>query len=93
MLYVRALLVDAAAEGARVAARADTVTSDGVVRTSTLISGALSSRFADDITVRETSINGLPVMEVIVHAPLPVVGTLGPSGVMTAVGHAVKEPE
>ncbi|WP_448631825.1 hypothetical protein [Cellulomonas soli] len=40
-----------------------------------------------------TTRDGLDVIEVRVSAPLPVVGLLGPSGRLTAVGHAlVEEP-
>lgn len=91
-LYVRALLIDAAAEGARVAARADTVAADGTARTANLVEATLSSRYAQDISVRDVEVDGLPVVEVTVRAPLPIVGTLGPDGAMTVRGHAVREP-
>ncbi len=90
-VHVRAMLIDSAAEGARVAARADRTPADGVVRTEQLIAGSLSSRYAQDVSARRTTYAGLPVVEVTVSAPLPVVGLLGPAGVITVEGHALDE--
>jgi Flp pilus assembly protein TadG len=90
-LHVRVLVVDAAAEGARVAARTDRDLAAGAARTRDLLTTALDERYARDVSVRETVRDGLPVVEVTVRAPLPVVGLLGPSGTMTAEGHALDE--
>ncbi|MFC8598427.1 MULTISPECIES: TadE family protein [unclassified Isoptericola] len=90
-LHVRALAVDAAAEGARVAARADQDLAGGAVRTRELLAAALSSRYAGDVSARSTVQDGLDVVEVTVRVPLPVVGLLGPSGVLTLRGHALEE--
>jgi Flp pilus assembly protein TadG len=90
-MHVRALVIDAAAEGARVAARADRDLADGAQRTRDLLTASLSASYARDIEVRSTTLDGLPVVEVTVQAPLPVVGILGPSGVLTARGHALEE--
>jgi Flp pilus assembly protein TadG len=90
-LHVRALVIDAAAEGARVAARADRDLEAGERRTRDLLGSSLSERYARDVAVRRTSLDGLPVIEVTVRAPLPVVGLLGPSGSLTARGHALEE--
>jgi Flp pilus assembly protein TadG len=90
-LHVRVLVVDAAAEGARVAARTDRDLAAGAARTRDLLATALDERYARDVSVRETVRDGLPVVEVTVRAPLPVVGLLGPSGTMTAEGHALDE--
>ncbi|ACZ30060.1 TadE family protein [Xylanimonas cellulosilytica DSM 15894] len=89
--HVRALVIDAAAEGARLAARADREPEDGVARTRELISTALSASYADDVVATTTLRAGLPVVEVTVRAPLPIVGLLGPSGTMTVAGHALEE--
>lgn len=90
VLHVRNTLVDAAAEGARYAApgRSD---DDAVRRTTTLVEGSLAPSFARDVTARRTRLGGLDVVEVEVRAPLPLVGLLGPSGVMTVRGHALVE--
>ncbi|MFD4992875.1 TadE/TadG family type IV pilus assembly protein [Cellulosimicrobium cellulans] len=90
-VHVRATLVDCAAEGARVAGRADRGPQDGAVRTRELITAALSPRYAQDVVARQTVVGGLPVVEVTVAAPLPVVGLLGPAGVVTVDGHALEE--
>jgi Flp pilus assembly protein TadG len=90
-LHVRVLVVDAAAEGARVAARTDRDLGDGATRTRDLLTAALDERYARDVSVREAERDGLPVVEVTVRAPLPVVGLLGPSGMLTATGHALDE--
>ncbi|ROS76988.1 TadE/TadG family type IV pilus assembly protein [Cellulomonas sp. PhB143] len=91
-LHVHSVLVDSAGEGARLAARADRGADDGVVRAQELITASVASRYAEHVTATTTSVDGLAVVEVRVVAPLPVVGVLGPSGVMTVVGHAVEEP-
>lgn len=90
-LHVRALVVDSAAEGARVAARADRDLDAGEQRTRDLLVASLSERYAHDVVARRTTLDGLPVVEVTVHAPLPVVGPFGPSGSLTARGHALEE--
>ncbi|MBD8078047.1 pilus assembly protein [Cellulosimicrobium arenosum] len=90
-VHVRATLVDCAAEGARVAGRADRGPADGVARTRELITASLSERYAGHVVARQTTIDGLPVVEVTVSAPLPVVGMLGPSGAVTVDGHALEE--
>ncbi|MGF0116172.1 TadE family protein [Promicromonospora sp. Marseille-Q5078] len=90
-MHVRALSIDAAAEGARVAARADADLASGATRTRELLAAALGSRYADDVSVRRTARDGLDVVEVTVQVPLPVVGLLGPSGVLTLQGHALEE--
>lgn len=90
-LHVRSLTIDAAAEGARLAARADRSPEDGIARTRELIADSLSASYADDVVATTTQRAGLPVVEVTVRAPLPVVGLLGPSGTMTVSGHALEE--
>lgn len=90
-LHVRALTIDAAAEGARVAARADRDLSSGAQRTRDLLTASLGARYARDVAARDVVRDGLAVVEVSVRAPLPVVGVLGPSGVMTVSGHALDE--
>ena len=90
-MHVRALAVDAAAEGARVAARADRDLAAGERRTRDLLGASLSGRYARDVVARSATLDGLPVVEVTVRAPLPVVGLLGPSGVFSARGHALEE--
>jgi hypothetical protein len=91
VLHVRATVIDSAAEGARLAGRADRGPADGVERTRALIDAAVSDRFARDVSAREIDRDGLRVVEVTVTFPLPVVGLLGPSGAMTVDWHALEE--
>lgn len=90
-VHVRSLATDAAAEGARVAARADRSSADGVARTRALLADALTGDYARDVTASRTAIDGAAVIEVTVRAPLPVVGLLGPGGTLTVRGHALAE--
>jgi Flp pilus assembly protein TadG len=90
-VHVRNTLVDCAAEGARHAALADRSPADGEARTRELITMSLAPRFAEDVTARETVLDGVRVVEVEVVAPVPVVGLIGPSGRLTVTGHALEE--
>lgn len=90
-LHVRATAIDAAAEGARLAARADRGLDSGAARTRELLADSLGRSYAGDVTARHAVSDGLDVVEVTVRAPLPVVGLLGPSGVLTLRGHALEE--
>lgn len=88
-LHVRNTLIDAAASGARYAALADRTDADGVSRTASLITGSLHAGFAQDILVSRASVDGAAVLEVTVRAPLPVIGLLGPAGMLEVRGRAV----
>ncbi|MEG3615565.1 TadE/TadG family type IV pilus assembly protein [Isoptericola haloaureus] len=90
-LHVRAVVIDAAAEGARLAARTDRDLSAGAQRTRDLLTSAIGERYAGEIAVGRTRRDGLDLIRVTVSAPLPVVGILGPTGAMTLDGHAVDE--
>lgn len=90
-VHVRSLAIDAAAEGARVAARADRGPADGVARTRALLGEALTGAYARDVTAGRATVDGLVVTEVTVRTPLPVVGLLGPGGTLTVRGHALAE--
>lgn len=91
VLHVRSTLVDCAAEGARYGALADSTPAAGAQRTRELITSALAAGFAEDVRAEATVVDGLPVVRVEVTAPLPLVGLLGPSGVITVDGHALAE--
>lgn len=90
-VHVRALAIDAAAAGARVAARADRGPDDGVARTKDLLAASLTGAYARDVTARSDTLDGLPVVEVEVTTPLPVIGLLGPAGAVTVRAHALAE--
>ncbi|HET8595209.1 MAG TPA: TadE family protein [Intrasporangium sp.] len=90
-LYVRNSLISAASEGARIAARADATPQAGVERTTQLITAGLSTRFAEDVTAAERVSDGVLVVEVVVRAPLPVIGPIGPAGSLVVSGRAFSE--
>ncbi|TAK68979.1 MAG: pilus assembly protein [Actinomycetota bacterium] len=89
-LHVRATLVAAAAEGARVAARADGGAAAGIRRTREVLADNVAAGAVGDITAAMTSSEGLAVAEVRVTAHVPLLGLLGPTA-MTVAGHSVLE--
>lgn len=91
VLHVRNTLASAAAEGARYAATLDRGPADGVARTRSQIDGAVSGRFADDVTAGPALVDGAPGVEVVVHATVPALGLGGPGIELTVTGHAVEE--
>lgn len=90
-LHVRNTVVDAAGEGARYGALEGSSPQAGAQRTRELIGTALHSRYGNDVTADVVERDGLVLVEVTVRAPLPVLGLLGPSGVLTVSGRAVRE--
>lgn len=93
VLLVRNTLAAAASEGARYAATADRGPEDGAALTRSQIDGAVSGRFARDVTVRRVIVNGAPGIEVTVHATVPALGIGGPGIDLSVTGHAIEEPE
>lgn len=90
VLHVRNTLIDAASSGARYGALADREASDAQRRTESLISMALSDTYAQNVLVDQISYMGVPTVEVTVTAPLPVIGLVGPGGVIEVSGHAAR---
>lgn len=90
-LHVRATLVDCAAEGARYGALADRTPADGAARARELVGLSLSPRFAEQVEASRAVVDGLDVVRVEIRAPLPVLGLLGPAGVVEVDGHALTE--
>lgn len=90
-LYVRNTLVACASAGARFGANADRVPADGAQYTRTLIERSLADGYARDVTAGLEDRDGVTVVVVLVDAPLPVIGTFGPSGGITVRGHALRE--
>jgi hypothetical protein len=88
VLHVRNTLVDAAASGARYGTLADRSAADAQQRTASLIAGSLNPSFAQDVAVGESEHQGLRTLQVTVRAPFPVLGLLGPAGMMEVSGHA-----
>jgi Flp pilus assembly protein TadG len=88
VLFVRNTLASAASEGARLAATSDRGPADGAALTRAQIDGAVSGRFADDVTATQQG----QTVEVTVHAEVPALGIGGPAIELTVTGHAVDEP-
>jgi len=91
VLHVRNTLTAAATEGARYAATIDRRPEDGVARTRTQIAGAIADRFADDVTGSDVAVDGVPAVEIRVHATVPALGLWGPAVSLDVTGHAVRE--
>jgi Flp pilus assembly protein TadG len=91
VLFVRNTLTAAASEGARYAATLDHGPADGAARTRAQISGALAGRYAEQVSARETTIDGAPAVVVEVHVVVPALGLGGPAVTLDVSGHAVEE--
>ena len=92
-LHVRNVLVDCATQGARQGALVGSDPAAGAVRTRALIRAELSDRYAEHVRSELGDLDGVPVVEVRVEAPLPVFGTLGPGRRLSVTGHAMLERE
>jgi len=91
VLHVRATLAAAASDGARYAATADRGPADGVARTRSQIDAAIAGRFAQDVTVQQAPVDGLPGVIVTVTAEVPAFGLGGPGVRFSVSGRAVEE--
>lgn len=89
-LHVRSTLTAAAAEGARVAALADSGLAAGERRTHAVLADVLGGGTATTVEASRTTIAGAPAVRVRITGRLPLVGLLGPS-VLTVEGHALTE--
>ncbi|MDO5494448.1 MAG: pilus assembly protein [bacterium] len=90
-LYVRNILMDSAAEGARHGAVAGAGPEDAANRTRYLISLALPEHFASGVSAREVSRDGIRAVRVEVRAHLPVVALTGVGPALTLSAHAIDE--
>jgi len=87
-LHVRNALVAAAGEGARFAALADRTLADGLERTDALVAASLGPAYAVESSATITDWDGIDVVRIDVAAPMPVLGLLGPSGLLEVTGRA-----
>lgn len=90
-LHIRNTVLDAAAEGARYAALADSSLPAGAQRTRDLITTAIGATYATDVVVQYEVSAGYPTVEVRVVAPLPLMGLLGVPRGLDVVAHAAVE--
>jgi len=93
VLHVRNTLTAAASEGARFGAQHGHTPDDAVSRTRQQISGALSGRFAGDLTSDIEVVDGVPMVVVRARAEVPALGLWGPGLDLEVAGHAVQEPQ
>jgi len=90
-MHVRNTVIDAAAEGARVAGLADNGLADGAARTTELITVAIGDEYARSVTAAYGEFLGYPAASVTVRTPLPLLGLLGPQGALEVTGHGALE--
>ena len=91
IVHVRSTLIDCAAEGARLAARADRGLADGESRASELIAASLSPAYAEAVAAVYVSEGDLNLVQVEVSAPVPAIGLWSLGGTVTVSGHALVE--
>lgn len=93
VLHVRNVLVASAAEGARYGAAADRTADEAADRTRAAVTEAVGRRVADRMTYTAIAVvrDGLPVVEVTVSGPLPVVLLPVSAASITVRGHALQE--
>lgn len=90
-MYVRAVAIDAAAEGARYAGLAGSSLAAGEERARDVLATALSPAFAEHVDARYAEYLGMPAIEVRVRAPLPLMGLVGLPDGLEVAGHAPVE--
>jgi hypothetical protein len=90
-LHIRNTVLDAAAEGARYAALADSGLDQGAGRSRELITAALGPGYAADVSASYADVAGQPGVRVRVVARLPLFGLLGIDRSLEVAGHAAVE--
>ncbi|TFC95146.1 MULTISPECIES: TadE family protein [Cryobacterium] len=90
-LLVRNTVLDAAAEGARYAALADSGLGEGAARTRELITASIGPAYATDVEATYGDFGGFPSVQVRVVAPLPLLALFGVDRGLEVVGHAAVE--
>jgi len=93
VLHVRNTLIDCAGEGARFGALADRSPQAGVARTRVLIRAELNARYAEQVSGRSARVDGLDTVEIRVQAPIPLIGLIGRTRMLSVTGHALAEPQ
>ena len=90
-IHVRNTVIDSAMAGARAAAMVDSDSREAVTTTRELITAAVGSHYAEDISVEEATRNGIDVVVVRVRTPVPIIGLLGPARMWELEAHALRE--
>jgi len=91
VLHVKNTVADAASEGARWAALADSSLPAGVARTAELINAGVGSQYAGDVRARFLDWLGQPAVEITVRTNLPALGLWVPAVPLEVRGHAARE--
>ena len=91
ILHVKNTLQDAASEGARWAAMADSTSSRGIARTQELVTSALGPGYAHNVTASQSVWNGRPAAVISVAATVPLLGLIGVPGALEVSGHSALE--
>jgi hypothetical protein len=63
----------------------------GAARTQEQVRGAIAGRFAEDVTARRETVDGVPTVAVTVRAAVPPLGLWGPGVGLSVTGHGVQE--
>lgn len=90
-LYVRNILQDSAAEGARYGAAAGAGPAAAVERTRYLITAALPASYASGVSASHASYGGVATIRVDVTAALPVVALVNLGPTVSVSAHAIDE--
>lgn len=90
-LLVRNTVLDAAAEGARHAALADSSLPAGEQLTKQLIATAIGEQYAADVSASYGTWHGQPCTQITVTTTLPLIGLIGVQHGLEVTGHAARE--
>jgi hypothetical protein len=90
-LHVRNTVLDAAAEGARVAGLGDNGLAEGIARTEDLIRTAIGGDYAKNVRAGYEEFLGVPATVITVRTALPLIGLIGLDETMEVSGHAARE--
>jgi hypothetical protein len=83
--------VAARRDAARYGATIDRSPEDGAARTRAQIDDAIAERYAQDVSARRETVDGVPTVAVTVHASVPPLGLWGPGVDLSVTGHGVQE--
>ena len=89
--YVRHALTAAASEGARQASLPDVSGEQALALTRALITQSLSETYASEVSLARSTRLGIPTSEMIITAPIPVLGLWTTGGTFQVSAHAPRE--
>lgn len=90
-LYVRTVLISAAEEGARAAARSPSATAAGVAKVRSVVTDTFGTGYHVRSTITQERRDGADTIAVRIEAPLPLLGIWGLSDRLSVTGHALVE--